>query len=97
MNYRSIIKLQKDYGYNELQDMINSGLAWKMEGSYGRMAMQSLEQGMCMLPKESKVDYYGNRIPSRNDLKKGTKGTYQNCLSFWNGVEDGSIYLEDES
>lgn len=62
----------------------------------GRAAMSSLESGICMLPKEPKRDYYGNRIPSRDELQKGSKGTFQNCAQFWQGVEDGSIYLEKE-
>jgi hypothetical protein len=94
MNYQTIKKLQEGYGYDQLQSMIDSGQVWKLNGSYGRMAMSSLESGMCMLPKEACFDYYGNRVPSRDDLKKGTKGTFQNCSRFWSGVEDGSIFLE---
>ena len=89
-----INRLQKEYGYSEMQDLINSGLAWKMEGSIGRQAMGCLESGACMLPKVSHSDYYGNRIPSRDELKKGTKGTYQNCKDFWTKVDEGEIYLE---
>lgn len=94
MNYQSISKLQKAYGYDSMQKMINSGSVWKMEGSMGRSAMGCLESGACMLPKEVNFDYYGNRIPSRTELKNGSKGTYQNCLQFWESVEDGSIYLQ---
>jgi hypothetical protein len=36
-----------------------------------------------MLPKQVHFDYYGNRIPSRDELKKGSKGTYQNAVKFW--------------
>jgi hypothetical protein len=95
MNYKQIRVIQEHYGYGELQRMINTGDAWNMEGSYGRSAMSSLNSGVCMLPKEVTFDYYGNRLPSRDELKKGTKGTYQNCKRFWDGVEDGSIYLEN--
>lgn len=96
MNYQRITKLQKDYGYHNLQESINSGIVWKMEGSQGRAAMHALECGICMLPKEPKFDYYGNKIPSRDWLQKGTKGTFQNCTKFWQGVEGGSIYLQKE-
>ena len=88
--------MQKAYGYDKLQNNINIGLAWKLEGSYGRAAMSALESGMCMLPKESHRDYYGNRIPSRDELRNGSKGTYQNCAKFWQGVDEGSIYLSIE-
>ena len=29
----------------ELQDLINSGTAWKLEGSVGRAAMEAIEAG----------------------------------------------------
>ena len=93
MNHQTIKQMQKEYGYFELQEMINSGNVWKLEGAYGREAMRALEQGICMLPKESSRDYYGNKIPSRDELKKGSKGTYQNCLSFWDSVINGELDL----
>jgi len=93
MNFQSITKLQKDYGFDEMQRMINDGSAWKMEGSLGRQAMSLLESGACMLPKLFKNDYYGNRIPSRDVLKAGSKGTYKNSLRFWEGVQSGRIDL----
>lgn len=96
MNYQRIKRLQKEYGYDETQEQINSGSIWGMEGSLGRYAMSLLESGVCMLPKSPKYDYYGNRIPSRDELKVGTKGTFQNCARFWERVEEGSIYLEKE-
>ena len=95
MNYNRIKKLQNEYGYLEMQGLINSGTAWSMQGSIGRQAMGCLESGACMLPRETYKDYYGNRIPSRDELKKGTKGTYQNCKEFWTKVYEGEIYLEN--
>lgn len=91
MNYQRITKLQETYNVIGVQAMINSGDCWKLEGSVGRFAMNMLESGVCMLPKEAKVDYYGNTVPSRDMLKKGTKGTYQNCKEFWKRVEDGDL------
>jgi hypothetical protein len=86
MNHLSIKKLQKEWNFAELQELINSGQAWKMEGSVGRQAMQALEVGACMLPKKAKYDYYGNRVPSRDELKPGTKGTYLNAKNYWSKV-----------
>ena len=96
MNYNRIKKLQNEYGYSDMQEMINSGIAWRMEGSIGRQAMSLLECGACMLPKEIHRDYYGNQVPSRDMLKDGTKGTFGNCKRFWQGVEEGSIFIEHE-
>ena len=66
-----------------MQDMINSGLVWHMEGTMGRNASDLLEQGACMLPTVPRKDYWGNTVPARTMLKAGTKGTYQNCINYW--------------
>ena len=99
MNYNRIISMQKAYNVIGIQAMINSGDAWKLEGSVSRFAMNLLEGGVCMLPKEPKRDAYGNTVPSRDMLKGDSKGTYKNCANFWNRVEDGDWdaieYLEE--
>ena len=95
ITFKTIEKLQKDYGFAKMQEMINSGLAWKLEGSVGREAMRLLESGACMLPKEFRTDYYGNRIPSRDVLKAGTKGTFKNSQNFWIGVLEGDIEVDE--
>ena len=86
LKFNQIIKLQKSYGVEGLQESINLGTCWRLEGSNGRFAMSCLEAGVCMLPLEPKNDYYGNRVPSRSMLKQGTKGTFQNSVNFWNRV-----------
>lgn len=58
-----------------MQQMINSGQAWKMQGSYGRAAMSMIESGVCMLGEEAHHDYWGNKVPSRHEVKAGTKGS----------------------
>ena len=83
MNYQQIKAHQKEQGYDQWQHLINTGMAWTMEGSIGREAMNLLEAGACMLPKKPYQDYYGNRIPSRDDLKAGTKGTFQNSVNYY--------------
>jgi hypothetical protein len=83
MTIKEITNLQKDHGYLELQEMINTGIAWKLEGSIGREAMAALESGACYLPTQTHKDYYGNVIPDRNLLEDGTKGTLLNSKRFW--------------
>lgn len=95
LTVKQIEQRQKAYGFDKMQEMINTGQAWKMEGSVGREAMRLLESGACMLPKEFKTDYYGNRVPSRDVLQAGTKGTLRNCQDFWAGVDDGSIEIDE--
>lgn len=89
MNLSQITKLQKEHGVDEMQNLIDTGSVWKLEGSMGRYAMNLLERGVCMLPLEDKYDYYGNRIPSRDKLQPGTKGTFQNSKRFWCDFIDG--------
>lgn len=91
MDIERIREFQEAYGYKELQALIESGDVWKMEGSMGRGAMDSLESGACFLPEEPRRDYYGNRIPSRNELKEGSKGTLLNSQRFWS---DSSNYID---
>ena len=91
MTYAQIISLQKVYNVAHIQDQINSGLCWRLEGSAGRFAMDCLEAGVCMLPLERRIDYYGQIVPSRNDLKAGTKGTFQNAANFWKRIQEGDF------
>lgn len=83
MNYQTIRSCQKEQGYAEMQFLIDTGMAWKMEGNIGREAMRLLECGACMLSKKAFRDFYGNYIPSRDELKQGTKGTYQNSVRYY--------------
>ena len=62
--------------YLSIQRAINSGMAWSMQGSYGRAMMDAISAGLCMLGKTRAHDYYGNAIPSRDDVEQGTKGSY---------------------
>lgn len=65
---------QEEY-YLAMQRAINSGMAWKLQGSYGRAAMDAISGGLCMLGREACADYWGNPIPGRDDVKPGTKGS----------------------
>ena len=68
-----------DY-YLGLQRTINGGM-WGLQGSYGRAMMGAIESGHCMLGTKSARDYYGNGIPSRNDVQPGTKGSKDFVIS----------------
>ena len=60
--------------YQSIQRAINAK-SWAFQGSYGRVMMQAISSGKCLLGKEHAFDYYGNRVPSRYDVKDGTKGS----------------------
>lgn len=77
--------MQRLYGYWDMQKRINDGSVWKMEGSQGRLAMDYIRDGKCTLPTKSHVDYWGNKIPSRYEVKKLTVGSMYWTINFWSG------------
>lgn len=60
-----------------LQELVDSGDAWRLEGSVGRAAMRAIEDGEIALGPEPRYDYYGNRVPSRFEVEPGTKGSVE--------------------
>jgi hypothetical protein len=66
---------EEDY-FLSIQRAINSGV-WSLQGSYGRAMMDAIEAGRCVLGRNRARDYWGNTIPSRDDVKQGTKGSYE--------------------
>ena len=61
--------------YQAIQRAINSGM-WGLQGSYGRAMMAAIEEGYCMLGHKDTHDYWGKHIPSRHQVKAGTKGSF---------------------
>lgn len=57
------------------QALIDSGQAWRLEGSVGRTAMALIEAGQCVLGEVGHRDYWGNYVPSRYEVEPGTKGS----------------------
>lgn len=60
----------------DVQALINSGMAWRLEGSIGRTCMAYLEAGRVMCGTEARKDFWGNVVPSRYDVQPGTKGSF---------------------
>lgn len=52
-----------------LQDMVDNGSIWKFQGSVGRMAHDLLQAGILKFPEKRTYDYYGNPIPTAQDVK----------------------------
>lgn len=59
-----------------IQRLVNTGMAWRMEGAIGRECMRAIEAGRAMLGTEARRDYWGNVVPSRYDVMAGTKGSF---------------------
>ena len=72
--------------FESLQRAINGLTAWRMQGSYGRAMMQAINDGYCMLGREHTRDYWGTRIPSRDEVRQGTKGSFEYVADL-HGVE----------
>jgi hypothetical protein len=79
-----------DY-YLSVQRAINSGM-WSLQGSYGRAMMDAISSGRCLLGPAAARDYWGNLIPSRDDVKEGTKGS----ISFVEAAMGGDWLFEME-
>jgi hypothetical protein len=60
----------------DAQNLINSGMAWRLEGYIGRQCMAAINDGACMLGKSGYRDYWGNYVPSRDEVQAGTKGSF---------------------
>ena len=67
---------------NNYQELIDTGMAWKLEGSVGRTAMDLIEQGLCTLGEEGHRDYWGNYVPSKHEVQPGTKGSVESCQAM---------------
>lgn len=88
MTKQEITQLQSEHGVKDIQDLINNGRAWRMEGSVGRMAMGYLKSGACFLPTESYSDYYGNKVPSISEVKEGSVGSLSLSSMYWGSLTD---------
>jgi hypothetical protein len=55
--------------------------------------MAAIQAGFCMLGRDQWRDYYGNTIPSRDDVQQGTKGSYEYVIKH-NGLEWADLMLE---
>lgn len=51
------------------QELINTGQAWLLQGSYGSMAASLIEAGLCTLGETAHRDYYGNYVPSKHEVQ----------------------------
>lgn len=58
-----------------MQRAINSGMAWRLQGSYGRAAMDAISAGRNILGPQGVLDYWGNYVPSRDEVVADTIGS----------------------
>ncbi len=77
-----------DFDVDAWQYLIDKGHVWKLQGYYGRMAIDLMKQGICMPAPERHTDYWGNIVPSRNDGYFDSTGTW-----VWT---DNAVEFEEE-
>lgn len=59
------------------QELVNTGVAWHLEGHVGRTAMGLIESGKIMLGLIGHHNYWGSYIPSRYEVPPGTVGSQE--------------------
>jgi hypothetical protein len=62
------------------QELVDTGLAWHLEGHVGRTADRLLEAGEIALGPEGHRDFYNSYVPSRTEVEPGTKGSPEYVL-----------------
>lgn len=61
--------------FSGYQRLIDSGIAWRLEGRVGRTAMNLIREGYCTLGEVGNIDAYGNYVPSKTEVEPGTPGS----------------------
>ena len=56
------------------QHLVNTGEAWTLEGHVGRTAHALIESKRIALGVEPCRDFWGNRVPSRDEIEPGYPG-----------------------
>ena len=74
-------ELDEDETVQFFQSLIDSGQCWKLQGSYGRMAMDMIRSGKCLLGPVGHRDFYGNYVPSRDEVAVGSPGSPEYVLN----------------
>ena len=78
----NIEKMQRIYGYSELQKKIDSGKAWKSL-STAIQGARAISIGACMLPKIPCRDVFGEPVPSRGMAYYNEAGSVDYCREYW--------------
>ena len=75
-----------------LQALVNGG-HWGMQGRIGRQMMDAIEAGLVALGPEPAFDYWGNRIPSRHEVRQSSVGStdYVERHSPFGAVLEGEV------
>lgn len=82
MTRADVLKLQEEYGFDAMQQAIESGTAW-LDSITEREAIDALRSGACFLGNNETFDPYGKRIPTINEMEPGTMGSIENSINYY--------------
>jgi hypothetical protein len=68
----------------QLQEWVDSGLAWHLEGAVGRAASDALAAGALVLGPNPRRDYWGSGIPAYDQVtdEVGAIGSVANAEAY---------------
>lgn len=68
----------------QLQQWVDSGAAWQLEGFIGRQASDALAAGALVLSPHRTRDYWGSNIPAYTDVvdEVGSSGSVANAEAY---------------
>lgn len=75
-------ELSNDEIIQFFQNLIDTGQCWKLQSTYGRLAMLMIASGKCLLGPVGYRDCYGSWIPSRDEVPAGLPGSREYVLKF---------------
>lgn len=83
--YAAIRATIADSPVAQLQDWVDSGVAWHLEGSVGRQASDLLAAGVLVLGPNRTRDYWGTAIPAYTDVldEPDSSGSVANAEAWW--------------
>jgi hypothetical protein len=93
MNERKIRELQKQFGYDVLQALINSGAAWNSGGSVTKKCKEALVTGACFLPYKEHVINIFISVPSRYQVSRNSIGSLNRSKKYWSDHWNVSIEI----
>lgn len=83
MNYFEIKKIQRKYGVGKVQELIDSGKAFMIQGDFEELIWSMIYSGACMLPDLVHKNHQGTRIATRAMVPSGSPGSFKRCQSYW--------------